>query len=105
MTKKRLAVDFDLASQKLELLLLATQGASRVHITWSGVDLARPNSSLLNITFYDNTGIMKVCGGKPQIQFCIPKSLKHALGTQVLTADYISVIFNKIKRNVRYASD
>ena len=32
MTKKRLAVDFDLASQKLELLLLATQGASRVHI-------------------------------------------------------------------------
>ena len=41
---------------------------------------------------------MKVCGGKPQIQFRIPKSLKFALGTQVLTADDISVIFIKIKR-------
>ncbi len=55
MTKKRLAVDFDLASQNLELID-AVQGASLQHITWSGVDLARPNSSLLNITFYDNAG-------------------------------------------------
>ena len=70
-----------------------------MHITWSGVDLVRPNSSLLNITFYDNAGsIVKVCGGKPQIQFRIPKSLKYALGTQVLTADDISVIFIKRKR-------
>ena len=51
---------------------------------------------LLNITFYDNAGgIVKVCGGKPQIQFRIPISLKYALGTQVLTADDISVIFIK----------
>ena len=71
-----------------------------MHITWSGVDLARPNSILLNITFNDNAGsIVKVCGGKPQIRFRIPKSLKYTLGTQVLTADDISVIFIKINRS------
>ena len=73
MTKKRLAVDFDLAYQNLELSN-ATQGASRVHITWSDVDLARPNSSLLNITFYDKAGsIVKVCGGSLKYNFAFLK--------------------------------
>ncbi len=79
MSKKRLAVDFDLATQDSELID-ATQGAARVHITWSGVDLTRPDSSLLNITFYGPDGnIVKICGGKRQIQFRIPRSLKYAL--------------------------
>ena len=29
-----------------------------MHITWSGVDLTRPNNSLLNFTFFYNDGIL-----------------------------------------------
>ena len=73
MSKKGLVADFNLSSLYSDLIA-ATEGASRVHITWSGVDQTRPNSSLLNITFYDIDGnVVKVCGGKLPIKFCIPK--------------------------------
>ncbi len=40
------------------MLIDAIKGASLMHITWCGVDLTRPNSSLLNLTFFHNYGIV-----------------------------------------------